>query len=117
MKKNKKDESTMMSALLTILLLALIYLEPLHAEPQEIPIGLITEEQGDHIPLSLLQPVIEDIGEAGALQGIQDNNTTGRFTGQSFTLRVEKVEADKPVIEAFRKLHQQGIRLFLVNLP
>ncbi|MCG8488862.1 MAG: ABC transporter substrate-binding protein [Chromatiales bacterium] len=106
-----------MSILLAIFLLGAIYLEPLHADTLDIPIGLITEEEGRHIPLSLLQPVIEDIGEAGALQGIHDNNTTGRFTGQSFTLTVEKVKPDGPVIQAFRKLHKQGIRLFLLNLP
>ncbi|MET0080941.1 MAG: branched-chain amino acid ABC transporter substrate-binding protein, partial [Candidatus Thiodiazotropha lotti] len=117
MSKNNKVESAVMSSLLAIFILAVVTLEPLHAETLEIPIGLITEEQGDHIPLSLLQPVIEDIGEAGAMQGIHDNNTTGRFTGQSFTLSVEKVKDDQPVLQVFRKLHQQGIRLFLINLP
>ncbi|MCG7911450.1 MAG: ABC transporter substrate-binding protein [Candidatus Thiodiazotropha taylori] len=110
-------ESSLLSIILAVLFLGINSTGTLHAETLDIPIGLITQEEAHQIPLSLLQPVIEDIGEAGALQGIDDNNTTGRFTGQSFTLTVEKVTPEVPVTQLFRKLHGQGIRLFLLNLP
>lgn len=83
----------------------------------EIPIALLGQEEAEHIPLSLLQPVIDNSGEAGAEQGISDNNTTGRFTGQSFEFTALKIKPEESVAQVFSKLHAQGTRLFLVNLP
>ncbi|MES9838060.1 MAG: ABC transporter substrate-binding protein [Candidatus Thiodiazotropha sp.] len=82
-----------------------------------IQIALLSMEEERHIPLSLLEPVIDDTGQMGAEQGIRDNNTTGQFTGQSFTLVATKIDSDASPLEAFVKLHEQGVRLFLVNLP
>ncbi|MBV2094366.1 MAG: ABC transporter substrate-binding protein [Candidatus Thiodiazotropha sp. (ex Codakia orbicularis)] len=82
-----------------------------------IQIALLSMEEERHIPLSLLEPVIDDTGQMGAEQGIRDNNTTGQFTGQSFTLVAAKIDSDASPLEAFVKLHEQGVRLFLVNLP
>jgi ABC transporter substrate binding protein (PQQ-dependent alcohol dehydrogenase system) len=115
--KNNNDESITMNIRLTLFFLCMVFLSPLRADLLNIQIGLITQEEGRHIPLSLLQPEIEDIGESGAEQGIKDNNTTGQFTGQSFTLTVKKVKPDEPIKQAFKQLHDQGIRLFLLNLP
>jgi ABC transporter substrate binding protein (PQQ-dependent alcohol dehydrogenase system) len=83
----------------------------------DIPIGLLGLEQEKHIPLSLLVPVINDTGQAGAEQGISDNNTTGQFTGQSFHLTAIQVKPEDSLSKAFAELHAQGIRLFLLNLP
>ena len=83
----------------------------------DIPIALLGLEEEAHVPLSLLRPSIDDSGQAGAEQGIDDNNTTGRFTGQSFHLTTVKVKAEASPGQAFVKLHERGIRLFLVNLP
>ena len=83
----------------------------------EVDIGLVTRVPEEHIPLSLLEPVIDDTGQEGAEQGIRDNNTTGRFTGQAFELHPLQIEPTEAPEEAFRRLHGQGIRLFLVNLP
>ena len=58
----------------------------------EISIALLGVDEEKHIPLSLLQPVIDDSGLAGAEQGIDDNNTTGQFTGQSFKLKAKKLK-------------------------
>ncbi|QUJ76754.1 ABC transporter substrate-binding protein [Sulfitobacter albidus] len=41
--------------------------------------------------LSNLDPVPEDRGLAGALTGLADNNTTGKFLGQTYTLHTERV--------------------------
>ncbi|MES9941474.1 MAG: ABC transporter substrate-binding protein [Candidatus Thiodiazotropha sp. 6PLUC2] len=87
------------------------------AESLEIPIALLSEYEDKHIPLSLLQPVIDNTGLAGAEQGISDNNTTGQFTGQIFRLTTIDIKPEDSVVEAFFKLQQQGFRLFILNLP
>lgn len=83
----------------------------------QIRIGLLTQPDAVHIPLSALEPAISDLGIEGAQQGIRDNNTTGRFTGQTFELVTETLESGAAPMDAFRRLHASGIRLFLVNLP
>jgi len=83
----------------------------------KVNIGLLTHVQDNHIPLSLLEPRIEDTGREGAEQGVRDNNTTGRFTAQEFALHPLQIASGNSPDEALRGLHRQGIRLFLVNLP
>jgi len=83
----------------------------------KVDIGLLMHIEEAHVPLSLLEPVIEDTGREGAEQGIRDNNTTGRFTGQEFELHPAKLAAGASPEAALRRLHEKGIRLFLVNLP
>ena len=83
----------------------------------KIDIGLLMQVEEAHVPLSLLEPVIEDTGREGAEQGIRDNNTTGRFTGQEFELHPAMLAAGASPEAALHRLHEKGIRLFLVNLP
>lgn len=62
------------------------------------------------------QPPADD-GIQGARIAIADNDTTGRFTGQSFKLE-EAVEADPAaVIAAFKKLAAAGARNVVTDLP
>jgi ABC transporter substrate binding protein (PQQ-dependent alcohol dehydrogenase system) len=105
-------------ALIPLLVLSgLFFFQPSYAENLDIPIALLGVEEDVHIPLSLLQPVIDNTGQAGAEQGISDNNTTGQFTGQSFELTAVNIKPEASLVQAFTKLHSQGIRLFLLNLP
>ena len=62
---------------------------PLH----RIAIVLAREQRNLPPPLSLLDMPPRDEGVAGARLAISDNNTTGRFVKQEFTLQV--VESDK----------------------
>jgi ABC transporter substrate binding protein (PQQ-dependent alcohol dehydrogenase system) len=87
------------------------------ADKLEIPIALLGMEEERHIPLSLLIPVVDDSGLSGAEQAISDNNTTGQFTGQSYQLTAVKVKPEQSPGRAFLDLHDQGVRLFLLNLP
>jgi len=87
------------------------------AAGNDIVIALLGFEEKSHVPLSLLEPVIDDTGLAGAEQGIRDNNTTGRFTGQSYRLIPHRLTDRAALIGVFRDLHAQGVRLFLTNLP
>lgn len=100
---------------LTLVLAAAVL--PLCAAPLTLEIGLLTRLPEERLPLTALEPSIDDDGVAGAEQGIRDNNTTGRFTGQEFVLHPVLLEtADEPAA-AFRELHARGVRLFLANLP
>jgi len=100
---------------LTLLLAAMAL--PLNAEPLSLEIGLLSRLPLERPPLSSLEPRIDDDGVAGADQGIRDNNTTGRFTGQKFVLHPVTLNQTDDPVTAFRHLHADGIRLFLVNLP
>ena len=82
-----------------------------------IRIAHISVEQTAHVPLSLMEPVLDDSGFTGAEQGISDNNTTGRFTGQRFELIAKSLPQAASPAEAFRQLHNSGVRLFLLDLP
>ncbi|MES9860832.1 MAG: ABC transporter substrate-binding protein [Candidatus Thiodiazotropha sp. LLP2] len=112
----KKGKISLLKSLFTFICW-LFSLGVAYAQSLDIPIALLTQDEDKHIPLSLLQPVIDDTGLAGAQQGISDNNTTGQFTGQTFQLTTSKHKSDDSVIQAFIKLHQQGVRFFLLNLP
>lgn len=85
--------------------------------PLEVDIGLLTRTADQGIPLTTLEPRFDDSGLAGGQQGIRDNNTTGRFTGQVFRLHPVRLEASQSSADALRKLHGEGVRLFLLNLP
>jgi ABC transporter substrate binding protein (PQQ-dependent alcohol dehydrogenase system) len=69
------------------------------------------------LPHSFMEVPPQDEGVAGARVGIADNNTTGRFTGQSFALD-EKIVADKgEVAGAFKELVSAGRRFVIADLP
>jgi ABC transporter substrate binding protein (PQQ-dependent alcohol dehydrogenase system) len=97
-------------------LVALVLCAPLHAAKLEVAIAHLSQEEEKHFPLSSLEPIFDDNGLEGARQGIRDNNTTGRFTGQEFELVAMVLQRDADPAQAFRELHDKGIRLFLVNL-
>jgi ABC transporter substrate binding protein (PQQ-dependent alcohol dehydrogenase system) len=56
------------------------------ANEKEIKIAYLSQEIAPLKSLSNLDPFIKDKGFPGAQLGISDNNTTGRFTGQVYTL-------------------------------
>ena len=82
----------------------------------EVVLGLIDRAPVERLPLTSLEPVISANGIEGARQGIRDNATTGRFTGQAFDLRTAALAQGDDPATAFRNLHGQGVRLFLLNL-
>lgn len=70
----------------------------------ELKIGYLTVEQPAPPTLSNLDPEPEDIGLAGALTGLQDNLTTGKFLGQNYVLESAKVAEDGDALEAARNM-------------
>jgi ABC transporter substrate binding protein (PQQ-dependent alcohol dehydrogenase system) len=67
------------------------------------------------LPFFLAQPA--DAGLQGALLGIADNNTTGRFTGQSYQLKEIRLPAEADATVTFKQWVANGIRHIIVNLP
>ncbi|WP_439523563.1 ABC transporter substrate-binding protein [Marivita sp.] len=63
--------------------------------------------------LSNLDPIPEDLGLRGAELGLEDNITTGRFLGQTYTLAVTEVAPDGDFAEAARAALAEGDLLVL----
>lgn len=75
------------------------------------------EQQRERPPvLSNLVAHPEDEGEQGAQLGIDDNNTTGKFLKQTYTLEKIIVAPDEDVVAA-AKTALAGGRLLVANMP
>ncbi len=83
----------------------------------QVPIGYLKQEVKRLIPLSRLHVEPEDYGIAGAEMALKDNNTTGRFTKQEFTLDVERVPIGSDAVPALQKLLESGHHFILVDAP
>ena len=59
----------------------------------------------------------EDLGVAGARMAVKDNNTTGRFTKQTFALDEVALEAEQNPVEAAKALADKGVKFFVLTLP
>ncbi|MBT2339905.1 MULTISPECIES: ABC transporter substrate-binding protein [Pseudomonas] len=71
-------------------------------------------------PGPLLSNVIgepTDAGLRGAELAIIDSNSTGRFLKQDYRLDSAQVDSPQALLQAARALHEQGLRLFVVNAP
>jgi ABC transporter substrate binding protein (PQQ-dependent alcohol dehydrogenase system) len=90
---------------------------PPDVTPTTVPIGYLKQEVKKFIPLSRLNVEPEDIGIAGAEIALKDNNTTGRFTKQQFTLEVETVPVGGDAVQALQKLVESGHHFVLVDAP
>ncbi len=67
--------------------------------------------------LSNVIPEPEDAGRRGAELAIIDSNSTGRFLKHAYSLDIAERDDDASLIEAASELHEQGVRLFVVNAP
>ena len=87
-----------------------------HAGEQVVQIGWLSQAVKRTLPLSYLDQPPQDEGVQGARLGIADNDTTGHFTGQSFTLTEAIVPEDGNVAASLRALAAKGIRLVVTDL-
>ena len=81
-----------------------------------VEIGYLTQAVARPPVLSTLDRRPEDLGQAGAMLGIAENNTTGRFTGQEYALTVAEVPEDGDALAAARQL-LQGSGLLVLDVP
>ncbi|MGJ0486762.1 MAG: ABC transporter substrate-binding protein [Methylomicrobium sp.] len=86
-------------------------------KPASVPIAYLTQEQEAPPPLSNLDPFIKDKGLPGAELAIEDNNTTGQFTGQQFALKAFTVPLTGDPIATFKQSISSKYHFVVVNLP
>ena len=82
-----------------------------------VPVGYLKQEVKQPLPLSRLNVEPDDLGIAGAEIALKDNNTTGRFTKQQFTLDMEKVPVGGDAAASLQKLADSGHHFVLVDAP
>ena len=100
---------------LGVFLLALVVSLPARAEVA-VRIAYL-EQEVEHPPtLSNLDPVPEDLGRAGAELGLADNETTGRFLGQTYDLLTRIVTLDEDWLAAARAALAETT-ILVVNAP
>jgi ABC transporter substrate binding protein (PQQ-dependent alcohol dehydrogenase system) len=85
------------------------------AEPVDIAIGYLGRAGVPQTLSPLDQPAADD-GVAGAKLAIEDNNTTGKFLNQRFTLIDRKVKDDEDATQAANELAGQT-GFILADLP
>ena len=81
----------------------------------EIRLGYL-RAYAPQLALSVLDIPPRDEGVAGANVAIGDNNTTGNFLGQKFTLDVNEVKPDADVVPAFKAMIAKGDRYVLADV-
>ena len=84
---------------------------------QEIKVAYLTQEKKPAAALSNLDELVKDKGWQGARLALNDNNTTGKFTGQIYHLEQKIVALGEDVKPIFLRLLKEKYQLIIVNLP
>ncbi len=95
--------------------LAFLLAAPAEAEPVTIKVGVLRQPHTRETLSILDLPAADDV-LAGALMGATDNNTTGKFTGQSFETIDAKLDESEDAAAAVERLAEQGARLVIADL-
>ena len=106
----------MIRALVGAIGFALLATGALADDPVEIGIGYLHRAKVKPT-LSLIAVPADNDGVAGARLAIDDNNTTGRFLNQHFSLDEKRLKDDDDPAAAATALAERGIGLILVDLP
>jgi ABC transporter substrate binding protein (PQQ-dependent alcohol dehydrogenase system) len=93
----------MIRVLIGAIALSFMATQALAAGPLEVGIGYL-RHAGVKQTLSLVEQPAENNGVAGALLAIEDNNTTGKFLNQHFTLTEVRLKEGDDVVAAANKL-------------
>ena len=101
----------------TAALIALACAAPVQAESLDVRIGYLQWVPDQGPVLSNVIPEPEDAGLRGAELAIDDNGTTGRFLGQTYSLQSKVAGSEEAAVAAFEAMRQKGIELFVVNAP
>jgi hypothetical protein len=101
---------------LLLLVVAVLPATVAQADQDTVQIAWLSHVIKRSWPLSYLDQPPLDEGVEGARLGIADNETTGRFTGQSFALLEAVVPPDEDVTARFREIAAKGVRLVVTDL-
>jgi len=88
----------------------------LYAQNLDVNVIYIEQQRTRPPVLSNLVEHPEDEGEQGALLGINDNNTTGKFLKQNYTLETIVVAPGEDVVAAAQAV-LGGANLIILNMP
>jgi ABC transporter substrate binding protein (PQQ-dependent alcohol dehydrogenase system) len=88
----------------------------LAADPVEIGIGYL-RRAGTRPTLSMVEQPAENDGVAGARLAIEDNNTTGKFLNQHFTLEELRLKDGDDAAKAAAALADRNIDFIIADLP
>jgi len=88
----------------------------LAADPVEIGIGYL-RRAGVKPTLSMVEQPAENDGVAGARLAIDDNNTTGKFLNQHFTLEEFRLKDGDDAAKAAAALADRNIAFIIADLP
>jgi ABC transporter substrate binding protein (PQQ-dependent alcohol dehydrogenase system) len=86
------------------------------ADVLQVPVGYLGSAGRLEAISPLEQPAADD-GIAGAQLAIQDNNTTGKFLNQSFSVEAVRLKPQDDPVAAAMQLAGRGISLFITDLP
>jgi ABC transporter substrate binding protein (PQQ-dependent alcohol dehydrogenase system) len=92
-----------------LLFVAIVLAIPAAAQESTLPLAVITQVKPPSQPVSRLDDVVTDEGLAGVRLGVADDQTTGRFTGQRFTLLEKRIAENADPAAAVQALAQEGI--------
>lgn len=99
------------------LALVLAVMMPRSGLALDIPIGYIEWSPDQGPVLSNVLPEPEDAGLRGAELGIDDNNSTGRFLGQNYSLKPMVAADEAAALAALDTLLAEGIDTIVLNVP
>jgi len=100
---------------LVLALLLLLLPTAALAEPLAVKVGVLRQAHSRET-LSIQDIPAEADALAGALMGAADNNTTGKFTGQTFATVDIKLSEGEDAGAALDKLVSEGARLIIADL-
>ncbi|MEA2836209.1 MAG: hypothetical protein QOD89_759 [Bradyrhizobium sp.] len=106
----------MIRLLVGIIGLGVLATATLAADAVEIGIGYVGRA-GVKPTLSLIEQPAENDGVAGARLAIEDNNTTGRFLNQRFTLEEVRLKDGDDAAKAALALADRNIGFIIADLP
>lgn len=86
------------------------------ADATEINIGYLRHPESKTY-LSLIQIPADNVGVAGAQLALDDNNTTGKFLDQRFSLEDVRLAPGQDVAAASTALAERGVLLVIADLP
>jgi len=89
---------------------------PAKADPLEVKVGVLHETHSRETVSILDIPAVDDF-VAGVRMATEDNNTTGRFLDQSFSVVDAKLAPGDDPIAPLNEMLADGVRFLIVDLP
>lgn len=85
-------------------------------EPLAVKVGVIRQTHSRET-ISILDVPASDDFVAGARMAMVDDNTTGSFLNQSFSIEDAKLSPDEDPLAPLKSMLAEGLRYFIVDLP